>query len=222
MGPVHNRAGWLPRAVAQAALAAAVAGAGATAHRAWAMATAVLLCAVITGLFLMRRPFLVTVADHVTHVRVLLLAGLAGLVVGRGAHLLVLVLVLVSVLLDAVDGRVARARGEASAAGGAFDMAVDCGLTAVLSVAAVPLVGWWVLIIGALPYAFQLAQRFLPVLRAPLAPRLSRKVIGSIPPLVLGAIALLPSPLAVAATAVTLALLLWSFERDVVALARRR
>lgn len=163
---------------------------------------------------------MVTAADHITHLRVLL-AGLAGLVVGGAAPAHVLVLVVISVLLDAVDGRVARARHEASAAGGAFDMAVDCGLTAVLSVAAVPLVGWWALIIGTLPYAFQLAQRFLPVLRAPLVPRMSRKVIGSIPPLVLGAVALMPVPVAVASTAVTLLLLSWSFGRDVVDLMRR-
>ena len=41
-------------------------------------------------------------------------------------------------------------------------MAVDCALTAVLSVGAVPIVGWWAIIIGALPYAFRLAQRASP------------------------------------------------------------
>jgi phosphatidylglycerophosphate synthase len=204
--------------VIQAALAVVIASAAP--HRAWAVATALLVCAVTTGVFLRRRPFVVTVADHVTHVRVLLLAAVAGLLVGGAAPGLVLVLVVTSVLLDAVDGRVARARQVASAAGGAFDMAVDCGLTAVLSVAAVPIVGWWAVIIGALPYAFQLAQRFLPALRAPLVPRMSRKVIGSVPPLVLGALGLLPVPIAVAVTAVTLALLLGSFGRDIVALVR--
>ena len=47
-------------------------------------------------------------------------------------------------------------------------------------------------------------------------------MIGSVPPLVLGALALVPVPVAVAATAVTLALLLWSFARDVLALIRQR
>lgn len=221
MAPLRSRAGWLPRAAAQTALAAALAGA--LSDDVWAaVATAVLVCAVSTGLFLRRHPFAVTAADHVTHVRVLLLAVVAGLLVGGGSPGVVLTTVVTSVLLDGVDGYIARSRREASAAGGAFDMAVDCALTAVLSVAAVPIVGWWAMIIGALPYAFQLARRRQPALRAPLPPRRSRKVIGSVPPLVLGALALVPEPVAVAATAITLALVLASFGRDVLALVRQR
>lgn len=150
----------------------------------------------------------------------LLLAAIAGMLVGTAPAPLVAALVVLSVLLDGVDGRLARARGEASEAGGRFDIAVDCALTAVLSIAAATILGWWVLVIGALPYAFRLAGRVLPALRRPLPHRTSRKVIGSIPPLVLAAVPLLPQQLATTVTAVTLALLLYSFGRDTVQLLR--
>ncbi|WP_241680910.1 CDP-alcohol phosphatidyltransferase family protein [Pseudactinotalea suaedae] len=216
-----SRAAWLPRAAVQACAATLLAVTTATAHRPLAAVTAAILCVVATAAFLRRSPFHVTLADHVTHVRVLLLAATAGMLVGEAAALLVLALVGVSVLLDGVDGRLARSRGEASEAGGRFDMAVDCALTAVLSIAAAAALGWWVLLIGALPYGYALAGRRVPALRRPLPPRLSRKVIGSIPPLALGAGPLLPQPAAVVVTAVTLALLLWSFGRDTAALLRR-
>ncbi|WP_420113945.1 CDP-alcohol phosphatidyltransferase family protein [Pseudactinotalea sp.] len=216
-----TRTAWLPRAAVQTAAATLFAVATSPTHRALAALTAALVSVVATVAFLRRDPFHVTFADHVTHLRVLLLAAIAGMLVGSAPALLVAVLVLLSVLLDGVDGRLARARGEASEAGGNFDIAVDCALTAVLSVAAATILGWWVLAIGALPYAFRLAGRLTPALRRPLPPRTSRKVIGSIPPLVLATAPLLPHQLATSVTAATLALLLYSFGRDTVHLLRR-
>ena len=58
--------------------------------------------------------------------------------------------------LDGVDGRVARARGEATAFGARFDMETDAAMLAVLSVAvaALGIAGWWVLAIGAMRYGY--------------------------------------------------------------------
>lgn len=223
--------------MAQALLAGAVAAGvvvavGASAAAAVvAVAAALLTCAVATSLFLRRRPFVVTAADVVTHVRVTLLAVIAALLaaaalpatdrqVGSALVVVVAALALASVVLDGVDGRVARARGEDSAAGGRFDIAVDCALAAVLSLAVAGRLGWWVLLIGALPYLFGVAGRVWPWLRAPLPPRTSRKVIGVLPPLVLAA-ALLPAVPPTAASVMigaVLALVLASFGRDVLLL----
>jgi high-affinity Fe2+/Pb2+ permease len=84
----------------QTVLATLLAVTTATAHRPLAAVTAALLCAVATAAFLRRAPFQVTLADHVTHVRVLLLAAIAGMLVGEASAALVLAAVLVSVVLD--------------------------------------------------------------------------------------------------------------------------
>ncbi len=75
-------------------------------------------------------------------------------------------------MLDAVDGRVARRTGTASAFGARFDMEVDAFLILVLSVY-VARVGRRVgAAIGAARYAFVAAGWLLPWLRGPLPPRL--------------------------------------------------
>lgn len=217
---VRSRPVWLPRAALQTVLAATLAAGIAGTDRLLAATVAVAVCALITLLFLRREPFRVTRADHVTHVRVVLLAVVAGGLSGSASPVVVAALVVVSVVLDGVDGRVARHDDEASEAGGRFDIGVDSALAAVLALGVVPEVGWWVLVIGALPYLFGLAGRLLPALRRPLPPRYSRKVIGVLPPLVLAAAPLLPAPGGVVATALVLVLLLGSFGRDVVLLSR--
>lgn len=132
-------------------------------------------------------------------------------------------------VLDGVDGHVARARGEASAFGARFDMETDAALNLSLSVAVAVLgvAGWWVLAIGGMRYAYVVAGRVAPrriraALDAPLPYRYSRKVVA-----VIQGVALLTS-LALAATgiatavpwlpglllAAALATLCWSFGRD--------
>ena len=59
-----------------------------------------------------------------------------------------------ALVLDAVDGRVARRTGTVTEFGGRFDGEVDAFLILVLSVAAAPTVGWWVLAAGVVRYAF--------------------------------------------------------------------
>ena len=85
-----------------------------------------------------------------------LLAGLAlqALSGGLARHgvLAMIIMGTLCLTLDGVDGRVARARGEATAFGARFDVETDAAMLAVLSVAvgALGIAGWWVMAIGAL------------------------------------------------------------------------
>lgn len=134
-------------------------------------------------------------------------------------------------VLDGLDGKVARARGEVSRFGARFDMETDAVLNTALCVAVVGLglAGWWVLAIGLLRYAYVIAswigpRRLRRALRVPLPVRLSPKVVA-----VLQAVALLVAlateltgiaeiwpAVPVAVLAAALAALCWSFARDVV------
>ncbi|AIA02051.1 CDP-alcohol phosphatidyltransferase family protein [Streptomyces noursei] len=160
-------------------------------------------------------------ANRVTLARATLVGGVAALVAdsfGRRSPVAVLVgLAVVALVLDAVDGRVARRTGTATALGARFDMEVDAFLILVLSVyVAVPL-GPWVLAIGALRYLFVAASWVLPWLRAPLPPSTARKAVAAVQGVVLVATGagLAPRPLERVAVAAALALLGWSFGRDV-------
>jgi phosphatidylglycerophosphate synthase len=126
-------------------------------------------------------------------------------------------------LLDGVDGRVARARGEASAFGARFDVETDAALLVVLSVAVAGLeiAGWWVLAIPAMRYGYVTASLVLPALRTPLPYRYSGKVIAvvqAVALLVALTSELLPGehrvPIMILLAA--LASLCWSFGRSVI------
>ena len=95
----------------------------------------------------------------------------------------VLTMIIVSALcltLDGLDGKVARARGEATAFGARFDMETDAAMLAVLSiaVAALGIAGWWVLAIGAMRYGYVAMSLVLPALRTQLPARYSAKVVA--------------------------------------------
>jgi phosphatidylglycerophosphate synthase len=160
-------------------------------------------------------------ADRVTLVRAILAWGAAALVVhGLAAGPRVGALVTVSsvvLVLDAVDGYVARHTGTASTFGARFDMEVDAFLIAVLSVHVAPEAGGWVLAIGAMRYAYAAAGRLLPWLRRPLPPRFSAKTVAAVQGIVLtvAASGLLPDWLTRVSLAVALLLLVDSFGRDV-------
>lgn len=177
-----------------------------------------------------------TPADRITLVRAALAAAcavlavtplLAGVVPGEGNGLLLVILGSTALLLDAVDGPVARRTGTASEAGARFDSATDAFLVLVLSVATVTVVGLWTLVIGAMYYLVAAAGLVRPHLRQPLPRSTARKVIGAAQPLalllalVVALVPGMPPVLAAAAPAVALPLLLFSFGRDVVALERR-
>ncbi|MFI6263725.1 CDP-alcohol phosphatidyltransferase family protein [Micromonospora sp. NPDC051006] len=168
-------------------------------------------------------------ADRVTLTRAVLAGGVTALVVdaaiGRPTPVgLLTTLTVVALLLDAVDGRVARRTGTASALGARFDMEADAFLLLVLSVHVAPNAGGWVLAIGGMRYAFVVAGWALPWLRATLPARQWRKVAAAAQGIVL-AVALagvLPHRWATLLVAGGLALLVESFARDVFWLWRHR
>jgi phosphatidylglycerophosphate synthase len=124
----------------------------------------------------------------------------------------------VALILDAVDGKVARRTGTSSALGARFDMEVDAFLILVLSIHVATSMGPWVLLIGALRYAFVAAARVMPWLSyGPLPPSTARKTVAAMQGIVLlvaGAGILPPLP-AFAAVLTALVLLIWSFGRDI-------
>lgn len=116
-----------------------------------------------------------------------------------------------ALLLDGVDGWIARRSGMVSQFGADFDLEVDCLFVLALSllVYAAGRTGAWVLSSGLMRYLFVGAGWLWPTLAAPLQPLRRRKVIAAIqggvliatlapvlptsagPPLCLGALALL-------------------------------
>ncbi|MBD1543713.1 CDP-alcohol phosphatidyltransferase family protein [Arthrobacter sp. IA7] len=176
---------------------------------------------------LSRKPRLTTAADRVTLIRAVLVSCCAAMAVpasfggtGTGPGVPVVVLGAAAFLLDAVDGAVARRFACESPAGGRLDVQTDAALVLVLSCAAVPIVGPWVLAIGLMWYAFVAAGWFRPELKRTLPVKRLRKVIGAYQPCAL-LLALTPGvPGGISTVAVVLALvaLLASFGRDVVEL----
>src|SRR5215472_10551095 len=165
-------------------------------------------------------------ADWVTLTRALLIAGVAGLVAdsfGRPVPVTALVtLSTVALVLDAVDGQVARRTGTATALGARFDAEADAFLILLLSIVVARDYGGWVLAIGAARYAFLLAGWLMPWLAAPLPPRYWGKVAAAVTGIVLTvAVSGVTSRLAgMIAVAVALLLLAESFGRNVIWLYR--
>jgi phosphatidylglycerophosphate synthase len=165
-------------------------------------------------------------ADWVTLTRAVLCAGVAGLVAasfGRPLSITALVtLSTVALVLDAVDGQVARRTGTATPLGARLDGEVDAFLILLLSIAVSQAYGSWVLIIGAARYALLLAGWSIPWLAAPLPPRYWRKVVAAVQGIVLtvAASGLLDRTVGMIAVAAALLLLAESFGRDVIWLYR--
>jgi phosphatidylglycerophosphate synthase len=165
-------------------------------------------------------------ADWVTLTRMLLIAGVTGLVAdsfSRPVSITALVtLSAVALALDAVDGQVARRTGTATPLGARIDGEADAFLIVVLSIAVSQDYGGWVLVIGTARYAFLLAGWLIPWLRAPLAPRFWRKVVAAVQGVVLtvAASGVTSRRVGMIAVAVALLLLAESFGRDVIWLYR--
>jgi phosphatidylglycerophosphate synthase len=160
-------------------------------------------------------------ADWVTLTRAALTVGVAALVADSFTDsvpvALLVSLASLALVLDLVDGQVARRTGTTSALGGQMDGEVDSFLILVLSVYVARSAGAWVLAIGAARYAFLGAGFVLPWLRAPLPARYWRKVVCAAQGIVLtvAAAQVLPTAVADAALGVALVLLAESFGRDV-------
>ncbi|MCI0157969.1 CDP-alcohol phosphatidyltransferase family protein [Leifsonia shinshuensis] len=166
-------------------------------------------------------------ANMVTSMRSALVGLITGLVVASFTDpipvALLVGLVVPTLALDAVDGWVARRTGSTSELGARFDMEVDAFLLLVLSVYVAPALGFWTIAIGALRYAFVVTGWMLPWMRATLPYRYWRKVVTAYAGIALAVAAsgLLPG-LDSLLVALALALLLESFARDTLWLARRR
>jgi phosphatidylglycerophosphate synthase len=167
-------------------------------------------------------------AGWVTLTRASLVVGAAALtadsVEGDAARGALVTLASVALVLDLVDGRVARRTRTTSALGARLDGEVDAFLILVLSVAVAPSVGAWVLAIGAMRYAFLAAGWLFAWMRAPLPRRDWRKVVTAVQgvTLTVAATEILPSALTGVALTVALVLLAESFGRDVWWLWRNR
>ena len=135
---------------------------------------------------------------------------------------LLICLVVPALVLDAVDGWIARGTGTTTELGARFDMEVDAFLLLVLSAYVAPILGLWVLAIGLMRYVFVVAGWMLPWLRRRLPYRYWRKVVTAAQGIALtvAASGLIPE-FAGVVVGLALALLLESFGRDVVWLALR-
>lgn len=120
--------------------------------------------------------------------------------------------------LDAVDGWLARRTLTTTALGARFDMEVDAFLILALSVSVSQALGWWVLAIGLMRYAYVVAGWALPWLRTTVPPRYWRKVVAAYAGIALTAVAsgLLPVWTEWFVTLTALVLLIESFGRDIV------
>jgi phosphatidylglycerophosphate synthase len=136
---------------------------------------------------------------------------------------LLLALAVPALALDAVDGWLARRTNTTSELGARFDMEVDAFLLLVLSAYLAPQLGWWVIAIGMLRYAFVAVGWMLPWMLAALPPRYWRKIVTAVAGIALAAAAseLMPRWADYAVTLIALGLLLESFGRDVIWLVLR-
>lgn len=173
----------------------------------------------LAGALLRSHAVSLTPADRVTLTRMVLVGAVTALVaqslVRPVPTAAITAIAAVALILDAVDGHVARRTGLATSFGARFDMEVDAFLILVLSIDVARQVGPWVLVIGAMRYVFVAAGWLLPWLCRPLRASFASKTVAAVQGVVLTAAATGILPYAGIAVLVALALLTWSFGRDV-------
>lgn len=132
---------------------------------------------------------------------------------------------LIALLLDGVDGWVARRTGSQTAFGARFDMELDALLILLLCVGVMlkTPAGPWVLLIGIMRYAFVAAGMRYPWLQAELYDSLRRKAVcvWQIAALLLALVPWTPGPLAPLLALSALVLLVVSFGVDTLWLFRQ-
>lgn len=209
-----------------AALAAALPGGGALPLGFVAAGYALALAAAMHGMERAYPHAALGLCNLVTLARLVIVAALAvPLVAGEGGGTAVFALAVAALLLDGVDGWLARRAGLASSFGARFDMEVDSLLALVLALHAFAggAAGWPVILLGLPRYAFGLAGLVWPWLRAGAPERFSRKAVCVLQIATLIALQWpgLPTPLAAPLVAATVLALAWSFRVDVVWLRRQ-
>lgn len=179
--------------------------------------------------YLRGRPF--GVANRVTLVRVALGALLVGLLIdgpGHGRYAVIawlaIALTVVELVLDGIDGKLARRDGQTTRFGARFDLETDAALVLVLAALCWQLgkAGPWVLAAGLMRYVFVAGSRVLPLLRRELPPSRRRQTICVVQ--IVGLLAaispLFPAPFSDAAALATLLALASSFAIDIAWLVR--
>jgi phosphatidylglycerophosphate synthase len=168
-------------------------------------------------------------ANRVTLARGALAVLLLALLAAPGTPALgwyVVAIALIGLALDGLDGWLARSRGEASAFGARFDMETDALLILALSLLAWQLgkAGGWVVLAGALRYAFVAASLVAPWLRRalPASRRRQTVCVVQIVSLILCLVPVLKPPASAGVALLGLVALTASFATDVVWLARAR
>lgn len=159
-------------------------------------------------------------ADRVTLTRATLACGVAALAAdafGRAAPAtaptVLIAMTVVALVLDGVDGPIARRTATARPFGARFDLEVDAFLILVLSGYVARSAGAWVLTIGLARYVFVVAGWLFPWLRAMSPPRYWAKVVAATQAVVLtiAAADVLPRSVTDVALVGALALLAESF-----------
>ena len=152
----------------------------------------------------------------------MLVALTAGLIGEPASHRLAATAVAIAVtavLLDGVDGWLARRSRMASEFGGRFDMETDALLIMALSVLVWrhDKAGVWVLGCGLMRYAFVAAGWLLPWMAGPLTPTRRGKTVAvaQVVGLTFALLPIVPPAISRLAAAATLAALTWSFAVDV-------
>lgn len=135
-------------------------------------------------------------------------------------------LAVTGLLLDGVDGWLARRFGPQTAFGARFDMETDAFAILILCALAVATgkAGVWALGIGLMRYGFVAAAAVWPWLAGPLPPSFRRKAVCVLQGAVLAVLMVPPVGPALGAplAALALAALAWSFGTDIRHLARAR
>lgn len=151
-----------------------------------------------------------------------LLAPLAGVAIPWA----VVVVAVFALVLDGLDGFLARRAGLVSSFGATLDMEIDSILALILAlnVWAAGIAGPWIILLGLPRYLFIVAAKLMPWLDKALPPSLSRRVICVVQVAsLIGLYAqILPDVFVIPVAMIVAALLIWSFGRDIIWLWRSR
>jgi phosphatidylglycerophosphate synthase len=168
-------------------------------------------------------------ANRLTSVRaagVALVAAFVGEQITPGAAWTIVAFTIVLLILDGVDGRLARRHGQVSAFGARFDMETDAALTLVLAMLCwqADKAGAWILIVGLMRYAFVAAGLLWSWLARPLPYSRRRQTVCVLQ--LAGLLAVLsplfPVPASSLVGLVTVLMLAGSFAVDIGWLAREQ
>lgn len=187
------------------------------------------LVGALLALGLMRRGYphaLLGKGNTVTLLRMAVVAAMLAPVLGDKMPWLLVFLAVGLLVLDGVDGRLARNEGRVSEFGARLDMEIDSILSVVLALNAwaAGLVGPWVLLLALPRYLFIAAAWFLPWLNGQLETSLARRVICVVQGSCLAGLnaPIFPGWMIFLIAVSAAGLLIWSFGRDILWLWRNR